>query len=207
MNHSASIRSGAKFLAAGAFAAFLWSGCGDATSEEDATSQAADSGIFTSEPDPLEVAIAQVTGENPMQGIVALRELAAAEPPNVEAVLWLGKFSVQSGQLDKARERFEQVLGLEPGHVEATWELAILDMESAADYAGASEAFQYCFETDEAYANGLFFAGRCERELGNKEVAKGLFEQYLAYAPDTIVSQAVTLFINELNAELVGSND
>lgn len=206
MNHSASIRSGAKYLAAGVFSAFLWSGCGNATSE-DAAPQAADSGIFTTEPDPLEVAIAQVTGENPMEGIMALRELASAEPPNVEAVLWLGKFSVQSGQLDKARERFEQVLELEPGHVEATWELAILDMESATDYVAASKAFQYCYQTDEAYANGLFFAGRCERELGNKEVAKGLFEQYLAYAPDTIVSQAVNLFINELNAELVGSND
>ena len=41
-----------------------------------------------------------------MAGILALKALAEAEPPNVDAVIELGRFSIQSGQFDKARERF-----------------------------------------------------------------------------------------------------
>ena len=67
-----------------------------------------------------------------MEGILALRALAESDPPNVDAVVWLGIFGIQSGQLDKARERFSEALTLEPGHLEATWQLAMLDMEEGA---------------------------------------------------------------------------
>ena len=60
--------------------------------------------------DPVEAAIDQVNGPNPMAGILALKALAEAEPPNVDAVIELGRFSIQSGQFDKARERFVQAL-------------------------------------------------------------------------------------------------
>ncbi|MGB2190914.1 MAG: hypothetical protein ACPH0C_07800, partial [Flavobacteriales bacterium] len=56
--------------------------------------------------DPVEAAVQKVSGENPMEGILALRALAESDPPNVDAVVWLGIFGIQSGQLDKARERF-----------------------------------------------------------------------------------------------------
>ena len=56
------------------------------------------------ESSPIELAIAKVSGENPMEGIMELRAMADEEPPNLEAVLWLGRFAVQSGQLEKARE-------------------------------------------------------------------------------------------------------
>ena len=58
--------------------------------------------------DPVEAAVQRVSGENPMEGILALRALAESDPPNVDAVVWLGIFGVQSGQLDKARERFSE---------------------------------------------------------------------------------------------------
>ena len=70
--------------------------------------------------DPVEAAVQKVSGENPMEGILALRALAESDPPNVDAVVWLGIFGIQSGQLDKARERFSEALTLEPGHLEAT---------------------------------------------------------------------------------------
>mgnify|MGYP000226190369 CR=1 FL=1 len=54
--------------------------------------------------DPVDLAVAKVNGENPMTGILELREMADATPPNMDAVLWLGRFSVQSGQLEKASE-------------------------------------------------------------------------------------------------------
>ena len=56
--------------------------------------------------DPVDIAVAKVSGENPMEGILELRALAD-DTPNLDAVMWLGRFSVQSGQLDKARERFD----------------------------------------------------------------------------------------------------
>ena len=79
--------------------------------------------------DPVDIAVAKVSGENPMEGILALRALADEMPPNLDAVMWLGRFSVQSGQLDKARERFDQVIDAQPDRVEAYWERAMLDME------------------------------------------------------------------------------
>ena len=54
------------------------------------------------ESSPIELAIAKVSGK-PMEGIMELRAMADEEAPNLEAVLWLGRFAVQSGQLDKAR--------------------------------------------------------------------------------------------------------
>ena len=39
--------------------------------------------------DPVQEAIDQVNGPNPMAGILALKALAEAEPPNVDAVIEL----------------------------------------------------------------------------------------------------------------------
>ena len=79
--------------------------------------------------DPVGVAVAKVSGENPMERILELRQMAESTPPNLDAVMWLGRFSVQSGQLDKARERFNQVIDAAPDRVEAYWARAMLDME------------------------------------------------------------------------------
>ena len=81
--------------------------------------------------DPVDIAVAKVSGENPMEGILALRALADETPPNLDAVMWLGRFSVQSGQLDKARERFVQVIDAQPDRVEAYWERAMLTWKRA----------------------------------------------------------------------------
>ena len=59
-----------------------------------------------SELDPVASAVEKVQGANPMEGILELKALAESDPPNVDAVIELGRFSIQSGQLDKAKERF-----------------------------------------------------------------------------------------------------
>jgi tetratricopeptide (TPR) repeat protein len=52
-----------------------------------------------------------VSGTNtPMEGIMMLREIDASNPDNVKVNLELGRFSVMSGQMDKALERFDRVL-------------------------------------------------------------------------------------------------
>lgn len=147
--------------------------------------------------DPVEVAVQKVSGENPMEGILALRALAESDPPNVDAVVWLGIFGIQSGQLDKARERFSEALTLEPGHLEATWQLAMLDMEEGA-YDRAVVGFETVMGEDSTYANGLFFTARCYEAMGKTEAALIRYNEYLPYAPDTVVANRVQDFITRL---------
>ena len=147
--------------------------------------------------DPVEAAVQKVSGENPMEGILALRALAESDPPNVDAVVWLGIFGIQSGQLDKARERFSEALTLEPGHLEATWQLAMLDMEDGA-YDRAVVGFETVMGEDSTYANGLFFTARCYEAMGKTEAALIRYNEYLPYAPDTVVANRVQDFITRL---------
>jgi len=147
--------------------------------------------------DPVEAAVQKVSGENPMEGILALRALAESDPPNVDAVVWLGIFGIQSGQFDKARERFSEALTLEPGHLEATWQLAMLDMEEGA-YDRAVVGFETVMGEDSTYANGLFFTARCYEAMGKTEAALIRYNEYLPYAPDTVVANRVQDFITRL---------
>ena len=160
-----------------------------------------------SETDPVAEAVELVSGPNPMEGVMALRALAEQKEPNVEAVVWLGVFGVQSGQLDKARERFSQALVLEPGHLEATWQLAMLDMEEEA-YDRAVVGFEACMKGDSAYSNGLFFTARCYEAMGKPEAAIIRYQEYLPFASDTVIANRVMDFITRLESgESSGANE
>lgn len=52
-------------------------------------------------------------GENPMQGIMMLREILEEDPDQIDAHWHLAQFSIQSGQYEKAVERFEKVLEID----------------------------------------------------------------------------------------------
>lgn len=58
------------------------------------------------------------TGNNPMQGITLLREVLAINPKHETAILNMGFFSIRSGQYDKAIERFESLLLINPALIE-----------------------------------------------------------------------------------------
>lgn len=58
----------------------------------------------------IDSAVGLVEGDNPMGGIMMLREVLQEEPTNVKALMQMGMFSMQSGQFDKAIGRFESVL-------------------------------------------------------------------------------------------------
>ncbi len=62
------------------------------------------------EQDNVEKAIALVKGPNPMEGIKILKKIVEKDPKNTEALYQLAFFSLQSGQHDKAIERFKQIL-------------------------------------------------------------------------------------------------
>lgn len=153
--------------------------------------------------DPVDIAVAKVSGENPMEGILALRALADEEPPNLDAVMWLGRFSVQSGQLDKARERFDQVIDAQPNRVEAYWERAMLDMEEGY-LEDAVQGFDLCISADEMYVNGRFFKARCLEAMGKPGQALTEYKSYLPLSPDTAVTKSVEGIIERLESDLSG---
>jgi tetratricopeptide (TPR) repeat protein len=60
---------------------------------------------------------AEATAE-PMKGIMMLREVVTANPNHENAQLNLGFLSMRSGQYDKAIERFEKVLSINPARID-----------------------------------------------------------------------------------------
>jgi lipopolysaccharide biosynthesis regulator YciM len=66
-------------------------------------------------------AVALVNGQDPMRGIMMLRQIVQEDPANAEAHWHLGLFSVQSGQMDKALERFKKVRDLDAEGFPDVW--------------------------------------------------------------------------------------
>lgn len=62
---------------------------------------------------------AAILGEMPMKGIGILKEVLNTDPENIDALTNLGYFAIQSGQYEKAIERFEQILSIDPKNAEA----------------------------------------------------------------------------------------
>lgn len=64
--------------------------------------------------------ICYVEGTNePMKGITMLKEVVSTDSTNVSAHLNLALFAIQSAQYDKAIERFNRILSINPGYIEA----------------------------------------------------------------------------------------
>lgn len=70
------------------------------------------------------IGVASVEGSSqlgimPMKGIGILKDVLNKDPKNVDAMTNLGYFAIQSGQFEKAVERFEEVLFIDPNNAEA----------------------------------------------------------------------------------------
>ncbi len=92
----------------------------------------------------IKLADAYVQGsQEPMKGIGILRQLADSLPNNVPVLLALGRLSIQSGQYDKAKERLQKILQLEPQNTEALYFLAITEAQLGHDDE-AIRLFEMC---------------------------------------------------------------
>ncbi len=61
------------------------------------------------------LAVCIIQGDNDvMKGVGLLKEVVATDSNNVQAIFTLGMLSIQSNQFDKAEERFEKLIKLEP---------------------------------------------------------------------------------------------
>jgi tetratricopeptide (TPR) repeat protein len=152
----------------------------------------------TSEMSEVEKAVALVQGSSPMEGIMKLREILEKDSTNVEALLYMGLFSVQSGQLDKARERFESVLRYEPGQLDAHWQLGQLDFDANA-YQSAADHFEVCANSGLAeYTNAWFFQGRSLEMAGDAEGALKAYKTFRPMTQDTVIIKRLDEFIRTL---------
>jgi tetratricopeptide (TPR) repeat protein len=140
--------------------------------------------------DPVAAAVEKVRGENPMAGILELKALAEANPPNVDAVIELGRFSIQSGQLDKAKERFVQAIDLAPERAEPLVQLGMLELDGG-NPAEALIHFERAVLVDSTSHNAWFFQAQCHERLGNPGLALAGYQRFLPLSPDTIIEQAV----------------
>lgn len=86
------------------------------------------------------LAMTYVTGQEPMRGIMMLREVLDSDPGNEMAIYNLGILAITSGQLDKAIERFDELLALNPENPEANFYMGYCLFES-----GRKEQSRYYF--------------------------------------------------------------
>ena len=74
--------------------------------------------------------------QNPMKGILMLRELTEKYPENASVLVNLGRLAIKTSQFDKAIERLSQALTLEPTNRQATCFIAQA-YEAKGDQANA----------------------------------------------------------------------
>lgn len=79
--------------------------------------------------------------DNPMEGILAVREIAQKDPGNIYAQMVLGMGGKRSGQFDKAIERFSIVVQKQPDNLEAIFNLAEC-YEAKGDKANAVKWYE-----------------------------------------------------------------
>jgi outer membrane protein len=76
------------------------------------------------------LAMTYTSSNNPMQGILMLREVLASDPKNETALFNLGMLSVQSGQYENAVERLTTLIGVNPNHIQGQLLLGVAYMQT-----------------------------------------------------------------------------
>jgi cytochrome c-type biogenesis protein CcmH/NrfG len=77
----------------------------------------------------VDKAITLMKTANPMAGIQMLKQIVEKDPKNLEALYPLAFFSIQSGQIDKAIERFQQILAIDSTRTDALYYLSGIYVE------------------------------------------------------------------------------
>lgn len=83
--------------------------------------------------------------DQPMQGILLLRELNKQYPQNVAVMLQLAALAVKTQQWDRAKERLNQALAIAPDNIKAICMMAMVS-EQSGDSANAEKFNKRCLE-------------------------------------------------------------
>lgn len=76
------------------------------------------------------MAMTYVNTDNPMQGIMMLREILEEDPTNEIALFNMGVLSMRSNQYGRAVQRFSQIVTNNPGNIKAKFYLALSLLET-----------------------------------------------------------------------------
>jgi cytochrome c-type biogenesis protein CcmH/NrfG len=80
-------------------------------------------------------------GGAPMQGIQLLLEVIETEPNNIEALYYLGDFSMKTGQYQKAEERFSRLVKIQPTN-DRFWYMLAQSQEMGGNSSSAIESYK-----------------------------------------------------------------
>ncbi|MFA0961841.1 tetratricopeptide repeat protein [Roseivirga sp. BDSF3-8] len=78
-------------------------------------------------------AMTYLSSENPMQGIMMLREVLEEDPTHEKALFNMGALSMQSSQWEKAVDRFQTLIKYHPDHLEGNFYLAVSYYETGKE--------------------------------------------------------------------------
>ncbi len=85
--------------------------------------------VLESQPDNYDVqhniAMTYVSSSAPMQGIMMLREIIDNDPSNEQALMSMGRMSIQTGQFENGVDRFESLVSYYPENVEGIFFLGV----------------------------------------------------------------------------------
>jgi tetratricopeptide (TPR) repeat protein len=139
----------------------------------------------------LRAAIVKVESANPMEGILELRQLADEFPDYTPARLYLGHFSLQSGQTEKAVEHFERVLEIEPENAEAHWQLGFIHYGNAEAEKAVFHLKEVLRINHEDYFAAHYFLAQALENIGDFEGAIDNYEHVLTHTDDMVVIEKV----------------
>lgn len=118
----------------------------------------------------VKMGVTLMTSENPMTGVLMIREVLEEDPSNRNALFQLGVLSIQSGQLEKAESRFEKLVELYPDDEEAMYYLAVVYAEDGHE----QEASKLFDRLEEISKNGTILqAVKKYKESTVKKDSKG----------------------------------
>lgn len=147
----------------------------------------------------LAEALAKIeNGATPMEGILMLRTLAEEEPDNLEAQLYLAKFSVQSGQFDKAIERFKRVTEIDPSRSEVWFEMSGLHL-SQRQFEDALKCAREALKHDQELHNALFIEASALEQLGDTVQALVVYEEFRPLTRDDQIREMTDAAIKRLS--------
>jgi len=116
--------------------------------------------VLELEPNNLKVknklAMTWVSSPTPMTGILMLREVLDKDPKNEDALYNLGVLAMQTGQFNKAAERFEKLIAINAENVQARFYLGVCYAETK-EKKKAREQFEWAkkLSTDPAVISAV----------------------------------------------------
>lgn len=104
---------------------------------------------------------------NPMKGILMLRDVVKENPKHENAQMNLGFLSVKSGQYDKAQERFDKVLEINPSRLD----VYIFKAQTFYQSGNKQKAIEY-FEKFKQYSNDNELIAEVDRFIKDIKAGK-----------------------------------